>query len=205
MKKIRLQAESKWMVGAILVFVVTATIAVVLNSTVGGYGWHTNWSISRYVGLEAWSAIMFALGNCVVAALMGRYLWRLGERWKMPKVYYILVLVMAVALLWLSFCPVGFFDVGGENSTISLMHVLSSRMMFISMMLIAMIIVMCRRAGMVAHALNVGFLVYAIFCVIGELSRADWFVPLTLIFESTYLLGFMVIMAYCGASARIRA
>lgn len=202
MKRVNLDVERKCMFGAILIFLVTAALAIVLNTTVGKYGWHLEWSISRYVGLELWSAVLFAIGNCFVAAFMGRYLWKLGERWGMPKLYYALVLVMATALLWLSFCPVGFCDMDGQTSTVSLMHVMSSRCMFISMMLISMIVVLCRKAGMTAHALNVGYLVYAIFCVIGELSKATWFVPLTLIYESVYLFGFMLIMAYCGAKAR---
>lgn len=202
MKRFKLATESKCMLGAMGVFLATAAVAVIINSTLSGYGWHLEWSISKYVGLETWSAIMFAAGNLAVALLMGKYLWSLGERWKMPKIYYLAVLVMAVALLWLSFCPVGYFDVAGEKSTISLMHVMSSRLMFVMMMAIAMIVIMCRRAGVSAHALCVGYLVYAIFCVIGELTRADWFVPLTLIFESAYLFGFMMVMAYCGVNAR---
>ena len=202
MLKARFGAESKRMILALMIFLATATLAVVLNSTVGGYGWHLNWSISRYVGLELWSVMLFAIGNCFVAALMGSYLWRLGERWKMSKIYFVLVLVMAAALLWLSFCPIGFCDVGDMRSTVSLMHEFSSRTMFITMMLIAATIVICRRAGRLAHALNVGYRVYASFCVVGQLTRAEWFAPMVLVYESVYLIGFLLIMAYCGASAR---
>lgn len=64
---------------ALAVFLTTATLGVVINSFVFGRGLSLDRSISRYVGYETWSAILFALGNFLVVAMVGKYLWKLGR------------------------------------------------------------------------------------------------------------------------------
>ena len=91
------KTQKKWMLLAIGIFLVTSLLAITINSL--SYGWHIEYSISRYVGLETWSAVLFALGNIVVAGLFGKYLFAVGEAWRMPKWFYVVVVVTAMALL----------------------------------------------------------------------------------------------------------
>lgn len=196
MRKIKF--PTKWLiVGAIMVFLGTSFLAISMNSTVFGHGLHISESISHYVGLEYWSAIVFMLGNLFVLMLTARYLWQLGEVWKMPKVFYVLIVVLGVTLLGLSACPSGMFDVGEETSLISWIHIMTSRAMFITMMLISAMIVMCRHANTLAHAINVFYLIYAVICIVGFVSEEAWFMNYVMIFETLFLLGFMVSMAFC--------
>lgn len=187
---------------ALAIFAICPTLAVVVNSLVG-YGFHSNYSISRYVGLETWSAILFALGNLAVAILMIYYLYRLGERWQVARGYYWLVVVLVIALLGLSACPIGYFDLPGEayaSSSLSIIHEVCSRTLFLAMLVLVVIFALQDQVSPRVRSLGVVFLVYGAICVAGYLLHADWFVEALLFFEATYLLGFMLACLGCGWS-----
>lgn len=182
---------------ALAVFVATALAAVLVNGTVFGHGFVLSRSISRYVGYETWSAVVFAIGNIFVGLCIAKYLWRLGEVWKMPKLFYICIVLMVATLWALSVCPVGFCDFDGHVSLVSRIHEVSSRTMFIAMMLMSVMIALSKRTGVAAHVAGAAFATYAVICVAGYLLGADWFMVGTLIYESAYLVGFMLMLAIC--------
>lgn len=187
--------NKKLMFLAMAVFVLTATLAVAVNSLTG-YGLHLDYSISRYVGLETWSALMFALGNFVVAVAMLYYMYEVGQAWRMPRVFYWCVIIMAMALIGLSVCPIGYFDPAGAvygTSAPSLIHHTCSRIMFVMMLVVVMMVVLSTRAHRETKYWGIMYLVYGIVCVLGYFTKADWFQGAMLIFESLYLLGFMVL------------
>lgn len=184
---------------ALATFLATAFTAILVNSSIMGHGFHLEYSISHYVGLETWSAVMFTIGNFFVAAFFGVYLWRLGEAWGMPRLFYYLIVVMVVGLLMLSFCPSGYFDVeGGSKNLITWIHEISSRTMFIAMMLMAALIAVWKKAGAMAHAVCVAYVVYAIICIAGYFTQGEWFVQELMIYETVYLASFMIMLALCG-------
>lgn len=190
--------HSKCIITALTVFLVTAFVAIIVNSTLLGHGFHLEYSISKYVGLETWSAVMFAIGNCFVTALFGRYLWKLGEAWAMPRLFYYLIIVMVAGLLGLSFCPSGYCDFDGQKSLITWMHEICSRTMFVAMMSEAALIAIWKKAGRLAHAVCVSYVVYAIICIIGYFTKGEWFLPLVMVYETIYLAMFMIMLAFCG-------
>lgn len=191
-----------WILCTMMVFLTTAFSAIIVNSLIG-HGMDVSRTISRYVGFEVWSAVFFAVGNCFVAAMMAVYLWQVGEAWKMPRVFYYTVLVMAVALIWLSVCPTGMCDVAGQKSLVSLVHEVTSKTMFVTMMLTSLMVVLCKKASSLAHGVNVAFVVYAMFCVVGVLTRASWFESLAMIYETLYIALFMMVMAFCDSRERV--
>lgn len=190
---------SKWLIiGAMMSFLGTAFLIVAINSVIFHHGFHPDKTISNYVGMEIWSALVFAVSNIFVTMFIGRYLWQLGQAWQMPKIFYGLVIFQAVTLLALSACPVGMFDVAGAApSIISWIHSISARAMFFAMMLIAAMIVFCRRANVLAHVLNAFYVVYAAVCIFGHFAERPWFVANIMFIEAAYLFGFMVVMAFC--------
>ncbi len=190
---------SKWLIiGAMMSFLGTAFLIIAINSIVFRHGFHPNLTISRYVGMEIWSALVFALSNIFVTMFIGRYLWQLGQAWQMPKLYYCLVIFQAVTLLALSACPVGMFDVTSTApSVISWIHNLSARAMFLTMMLIAAMVVFCRRANVLAHVFNAFYVLYAAICIFGHFAERPWFVANIMFIEAAYLFGFMLAMAFC--------
>lgn len=193
---------------ALGVFLATSMSGVLINSFVFGKGLRLGWSISRYVGSETWSAVVFALGNFLVVAMVGQYLWKLGEAWRMLRVYYYCVFLMCLGLIWLSLCPVGYFDVAtGETvakSVISLVHEVSSRLMFIMMMFMAAMLAGNWRASALTRAVCVAYLVYAVFCVTGYLTDGSWFTPLILIYESVYIAAFPLVLVACRVGKGLR-
>ncbi len=193
--------QRKLILIALGVFLSSAFLAIIVNS-VAKYGFDISRSISRYVGFEYWSATVFTLANLVVAGLIMRYLWQLAEVWKMPRVFYYALVLMAACLIWLSVCPIGLTDVAGETSVISLMHELASRTMFLTMMLAAFLIAVSKKANTAAKIGNGIFVVYGLVCVVGYLLQADWFISYTMIYETVFLTGFMLAIALCGKSER---
>ncbi len=183
-----------WLVLGLAVFLVTASLAVAINATCYGHGWHTETSISRYVGYETWSAVIFALGNFVMAGVLLKCLWRLGGVWKMPRIYYYMSLVMVVSLIGLSMCPVGYFDVNGQRSTISVLHELCSRAMFLMMLMVAGMLVW-KSVGSEKARLAAGiYFVYGVICLIGYLTKGKWFLSYLLIYETMYIAGFVMML-----------
>lgn len=193
------QLPSKWLiVGAMAVFLGVAFIAIYINSFVFGYGLHLDETISHYVGLELWSAVFFTLGNIFVSIFMAMYLWRMGRVWKMPKLFYWVIVLLVVTLIGLSVFPSGIYNDGsGKTSIVTWAHMIMSRAMFTAMMLVAAMIVMCRRANKIAHIANVIFLIYAVTCIGGFMTGAEWFTGHVMIFETAYLAAFMVVLAMC--------
>lgn len=183
---------------ALAIFLVTSLTAIIVNATAFGHGLVLEKSISRYVGYETWSAVMFAIGNIFVGLFVAKYLWRLGEVWKMPRVFYYCIVTMVVALWALSVCPVGFCDFDGHISLVSRIHEVSSRLMFLVMMLMAAMIAFSERTSVAAHVASAAFAAFAVICVVGYFSEAGWFTIWTMIYETLYLAGFMVMLGVCG-------
>lgn len=191
--------EKRWIFWALGIFVATALLAIVINSI--SWGWHWNFSISRYVGLETWSAILFALGNIFVAGLIGKYLYAVGEKWRLGRWFYYAAIVMAVTLIGLSACPVGYFDrfVGGKSMP-SFVHELCSRTMFACMLLVAFMIQFCQSASRAARCWCAIFVAYGTLCLVAYLGEFEWFFQMMLVFESCYIVGFMIIC--CGLQSK---
>lgn len=186
--------NKKLMWSALAIFVVTSGIAVTINSLLGA-GLRFDYTISRYVGLETWSAVVFALGNFVVAGMMLKYLYGMAEIWKMPRWVYWLIVVMLVSLIGLSVCPIGYFDPEWAKygtSAPSLIHGLCSRVMFASMLVVVTMVVLCTLASKWTRIFAIVFVVYGAFCLYGYFSKVAWFEHTVLVFESLYLFGFMV-------------
>lgn len=186
---------------AVGIFWSIAILAVVINSKIGqetARPWLAGNSISWYVGSRTWSALLFAVGNCFVAAIMGRFLFLLGENWRLPRAYFFFLILLVVALIWLSVFPIGYFDSPGEKSIISYLHAAGSRIMFFAM---AAVMFFLARKGGGSASLRLAmeaFAVYAIFCVIFALVNLDAFYSIVLFIEGFYILGFMLLLLWCG-------
>lgn len=186
--------RKRWLVVALIVFLTTSLTAVILNSFVMGYGLNVERSISRYVGFEVWSSVIFALGNFFAAGATGAFLWHLGELWQLPRVYYYCVIAMVVGLVGLSLCPIGLFDVNGQKSIISLIHELSSRTMFIMMMAVMALLAARPYGTRLSRTLCWTYVVYGLVCTVGYLARGSWFIPYCLLFETCYIAAFVVVL-----------
>lgn len=188
---------------ALGVFLVVSTLIVLVNSLLR-HSIRVNFSISRYVGLESWSAILFFISNLVVASWIAAYLYELGRILRMPRVYYWLVVGVVVMLVGLSICPLGFFDRYRGLGGASIMHQICSRLMFILMALITLMVILNRSVCLYTKVVGGIFLCYMIICIIGHLLKINWFVGHFLIFEALYLVAFMLFCSLCQTEDEIK-
>ncbi len=189
-------AQRRLMAGAIVTFLTIVVSVIVLNSTWMGHGFHLEYSISRYMGLETWSAVLFGVGSVLALILMLYYLYEMGESLKMPRVYFWLVILMAVGLVGLLACPVGYFDLPGTaygSSAPSRIHEICSRMMFMAMLLAEVMVATIGLADRRTRVMSAAFVMYGLLCIFGYFSKGAWFLNALLLFEGMYLLGFMVV------------
>ncbi len=200
------KVKKKWLMGLALGVFLTTSLAAIIGNTLLGKGFHLEYSISRYVGSATWSAVLFALGNVVVAISMLYFFYQLAETWKLPRVFNWLVVIMAIALLGLSVCPVGYFDLPGTayaSSTISQIHEVCSRTMFVMMLLATLLMVVARTASRATKVEGVLYIIYGAICVWAYFAKLRWFFAGLLIFESLYLVMFMVFCLACRSRRRL--
>lgn len=189
-------AEKRPMVVAILMFVLTTVTVVAVNSCLLK-AFFATYSISRYVGSATWSSCVFFVANLVVAFCVLTYLYHVGEKWQFWRAYYWVVVLMAVGLVGLSACPIGYFDLPGAayaTSAPSHVHEICSRMMFVCMLVVAGLVLLCGKASQATRIAAAMYVAYGLVCVFGYATAAPWFVRHVLLFESCYLFGFL---AFC--------
>ncbi|MBO7664641.1 hypothetical protein J6S46_02170 [Candidatus Saccharibacteria bacterium] len=105
------------------VFLATEVLIIVLYTFAFGRGFNLNWSISRYMGTDYWSAILFALSNFLVVFLVLKYLLQVRKVHKLSLFWLVLVIAMVVAYVGLSICPIGLFDPSwGHFGIVSTLH-----------------------------------------------------------------------------------
>lgn len=187
--------EKRPIVVAILIFVLT-TVAIVIINSLMRRAFLLNYSISRYVGSETWSAVVFGVVNYVVAFSVLTYLYRVGEKWKFQRWYYWIVVLTVVGLVGLSMCPIGYFDQPGSefaSSAPSHVHEICSRTMFVGMMVLVAMICFSKKTSRVTRMMAVAYIIYGMLCALGFIIKAPWFLGNMLVFESCYTFGFLAL------------
>lgn len=185
---------------ALGMFLVGGGTAVVRGILVEAYvgraqAWALGNTISYYVGTSTMTAVFFAMLNFVTVGLIWYYLWQMGRVWQMPRVYHYLMMILAVAFVWLSVCPVYYADFMGHVSLVSRMHEVASRTMFLTMALITLLIASRPEASTSTRVLGVAYLVFAVISIFGHLTYGAWFMPAILIWETSYILAFFLLIA----------
>lgn len=183
--------NKKFIRTAIFIFVAVVAIITIMHSFVlsEADGFHVNWSISRYMGKDYWSAIVFCLANVVVAAMTLKYLFSVKREYKMSPIYSILIVIMAVLFAALSIFPVGLFDdTWGNFGVVSEIHRRSSYTLFLFLIFIALDLMIEIRRGLGMHLFGAVAVAVSLFCVISFLAGWDFFSDYMYIFESSYVV-----------------
>ena len=181
--------NKKFIRTAIFIFVAVVAIITIMHSFILGRGFHVSWSISRYMGTDFWSAVIFCLANFVVAVMTLKYLFSVKKEHGLSPIFLILVIVMTVLFALLSIFPVGLFDdVWGQFGTVSHIHRGSSYALFLFMIFIALDLMIEIRKGKAMHLFGTVAVLGSLFCVISFLAGWDFFSSYMYIFESGYVL-----------------
>ena len=172
-------------------FVFTSVVVVVvfLQSVAFGMGFHTDWTISRYMGSSKWSAILFALCNIGIALSVLKYLYNVKREHNLSWFWFLIVIVMILSFMLLSFCPVGLFDEQwGQFGVVSYIHRYSSYTLFVSMILITISTLVEIRRGLAINIFGLFAVVLACISVYCFLTGFDIFNGYVLFFEYAYIM-----------------
>lgn len=177
---------------ALAIFLVVVTAVVMIYCFRDG-GFHTEYSISRYVGREMWSAGVFLVGNLVIVGLMYKYVMEVWRKY--GKLWLTLMAVMMVCFVGLSLCPLGLFDTNyGEYGVVSSLHQIFARGMFIAMAVIVLVMGV-RLFGKRKKMVWVCFAYVGLAMILGVMSvltKVFW--DLNFILESLYICLFMIML-----------
>lgn len=175
------------------VFLATEVLVVLLYAFVFGRGFHLNWSISRYMGTDYWSAILFALTNFIVVYLVLRYLLQVRRVHGLSAFWLVLVIAMVVAYIGLSICPIGLFDpYWGHFGIVSTLHHTFSQTLFAIMAMVALGTMLVIKKGKLFIAFGVALIVYMIGSIYCYKASVGFFVDNVLLFESGYILANLI-------------
>ena len=145
---------------------------------------HLDWSISKYVGMQGWSAGLFLL--VLIAAAVA--FWNWPTRNKVTRALLRITLVLAVM--------VGLFPYGLFNPVITMIHQIVARLMFVMMFVYNL----SENRG----ATRWIYMAYGIFCGVSSVVLPGLFWSYDLIWEILYLGGFLVIVVALGRGYRER-
>lgn len=180
---------------AFLVFMIVTFVIVFSHSFLEGFGLHFEYTISRYVGLTYWSAILFLICNLNLGGLIFRFLREIMAKWKMSKVWWICAVFMILMLILLSCCPVGLFDENwGDFGVVSLIHRFSSKAMFVAALFTAFETIVKFRKSRTVKIAGILFIFYGLFCVGSVLSDFSVFNQYILFFEWGFLVFYLVFL-----------
>ena len=175
------------------VFLVTEVLVVALYVFVFGRGFNLNWSISRYMGTDYWSAILFALSNFIVVFLVLKYLLQVRKVHKLSAFWLVLVIAMVVAYVGLSICPIGLFDpYWGHFGVVSTIHHTCAQTLFAIMAMVALGTMLVIKKGKLFIAFGVALIVYMIGSTYCYKASVGFFIDNVLIFESAYILANLI-------------
>ena len=115
-----------------LLFGLSQIVILGYNWIFKGYAGNLSLTISRYVGLNLWTSVLFAIFNTAITIIMFRYY--LSLRKSRSTLWFILGCLESLSFLALSFFPHNTFIENPDlRELINQIHVKSAHIMFISM------------------------------------------------------------------------
>lgn len=172
------------------------TFIIVLGHTFfDGFGFHFNYTISRYIGLSFWSAILFLLTSIFIFWQIIKYIKTVKDEKRMGKLWWIVSIVTVSALIGVGLCPLELFDsVYGEFGLVSILHRAFSGTMFclsIIMVLLTALKFLKSKSFLVPSLI---YIIYGLFFVVCYSLNLKFFFDFILIFEAIFLTNFYIIM-----------
>lgn len=190
-QKITLKKNCGYILQGLLVFTLML-IGVIAVYVVRDGGFHLEYSISRYVGREWWSAIIFALCNFAVMVLIWKYIVREWEKY--GKVWVVLMMLVTICFIGLSFCPIGLFDATyGDYGVVSILHQIFARGMFMVMAVATAVEGWKRRGEKWQPLVCVAYVLYAVGCAVAS-ATTQVFWDLNFVLETAYIYAFYAIL-----------
>ena len=178
-----------------VIFAFSQVIILGYNWTLGGHFGDLKLTISRYVGLNLWTCILFAIYNLMIAFLMLRYY--LYAYKNLSKIWLVLGIVQLVGFVGLSFLPHVEFPICAKLFIV-IAHIFLARMMFFAMfgMGLERLRLACKSDNRNKYAAKIclAFLIYGIIYVTGYSLNLDFLWNTMLLWETGYIYAFMAML-----------
>ena len=176
-----------------LVFAFSQVIILGYNWIFGGYFGNISLTVSKYVGLDVWSSVLFAICNFVIGFLMVRYY--LYAYKGLSKLWLVLGFIQLFGFIGLSIFPHTAFLVGDIEEFVVNLHIMLARIMFFAMfgMALERLRIACNRDNRNKFAAKIclAFLVYGIIYVFGYFIKDSFLWHIMLLWETGYIYAFM--------------
>ncbi len=148
----------------------------------GGHAGDATLTISRYVGLNLWSTLVFCACNMAIVVMLVYYL--LTQASKRGFLWRFLMYAFALAFMALSISP----HVPDESMPATI-HRFFAGAMFIIISLIG-ILTLTKATRKVTLVYSLLFTIYAMFFLICDVLRVDFFMNSIFWYESAYIFAF---------------
>ena len=180
---------------SLITYILITIIIVGGHSIFASRGFHLDYTISRYIGLSAWSALLFLATSIFIFINVIKYLKYLKVAENLSTFWWIIAMITMVSLIGVGLCPLGYFDqTYGEFGAVSIMHRISSATMFcfsILLILLTIIKIHQEKRFLIACLL---YIIYGCFFVICYSLNLQFFMENIFIFEATILASFYIVL-----------
>ena len=177
-----------------ILYCVVISVIVLSHSFLEGYGFHLDYTISRYLGMTFWSAILFLATSIISSVAILKFILKFKKEHEMNSLWFVFAILMLAGLLGLSFCPIGLFDeVYGEFGIVSLCHRFFSITMFSSSIAFAGLSFL--RLKEKSTRINLAtFAVYGTIVAVSYVMNIPFLMNYIFIFEGLFLIWIMAIL-----------
>ncbi|MDO4889112.1 MAG: hypothetical protein Q4A25_00230 [Candidatus Saccharibacteria bacterium] len=195
-----------------LIFALSQIIILGYNWISRGHAGDLTLTVSRYVGLELWTSILFAAFNIAIIVIMFRYYLYLKK--SRSTLWFIFGCLQVLGFLFLSIFPHNVFTEGQTKEIFVNIHEYSARLMFASMFGMALETLRLSHPNHLKFLQNlpllkspkkllfpkvttpvcVFFVIYGLFYVTIYLTRWDVIWSRVLILETGYIYTFMAFL-----------
>ena len=177
-----------------ILYCVVISAIILSHSFLEGYGFHLDYTISRYLGMTFWSAILFLVTSIISSVAILKFILKFKKEHEMNSLWFVFAILMLAGLLGLSFCPIGLFDeVYGEFGIVSLCHRFFSITMFSSSIAFAGLSFL--RLKEKSTRINLAtFAVYGTIVVVSYATNIPFLMNYIFIFEGLFIIWIMAIL-----------
>ena len=181
---------------AFFIYLLVTFTIILSNSFIFNFNFHTEYTISRYIGLSTWSAIIFAIASLIIFYNIFQYLKNIKKEHKMNKLWWFISLITIIALIFVGLFPVGYFDqTFGDFGVVSKIHRTSAYIMFCSSILMTFLTTIKFYKERIFRTVSIFFIIYGLLFVFGYAFNVNFFQN-TILFSETVFLAIYLLVLY---------
>ena len=152
----------------------------------GGYSENTSLTISRYVGLSPITCAIFCICNLAIAVLMICHL--VMQEKSHGMLWRFLLYGFLASFVALSVSP--HLPEGGTSTEI---HLFFAGAMFVIMVLVGLLSIVTNERKL-PLIISILFTIFALFFIVCDVARVQWFMDGILWYESAYIFAFFALI-----------